>query len=100
MSAAPQVSEAKRSPRFPGTLIACAVCGLILMLLKSQPDIGMLAVITVVFLAQLAIGALGVMVITGDNTRQTLSSRALSVITVPCNVRPLNASVCTPPMRA
>jgi cell division protein FtsW len=58
VTAAWLLSEAKRSPRFPGTLIACAVCGLILMLLKSQPDIGMLAVITVVFLGQLYINGL------------------------------------------
>jgi cell division protein FtsW len=58
VTAAWLLSEARRSPRFPGTLIACAICGLILMLLKSQPDIGMLAVITVVFLAQLYINGL------------------------------------------
>jgi cell division protein FtsW len=52
------LSEAKRSPRFPGTIIAFAVFGVILMLLKSQPDIGMLAVVTVVFLAQLYINGL------------------------------------------
>ena len=52
------LSEAKRSPRFPGTIIAFVVFGLILVLLKSQPDIGMLAVVTVVFLAQLYINGL------------------------------------------
>ena len=52
------LSEAKRSPRFPGTIIAFLVFGLILVLLKSQPDIGMLAVVTVVFLAQLYINGL------------------------------------------
>jgi cell division protein FtsW len=52
------LSEGKRSPRFPGTIIAFLVFGLILMLLKSQPDIGMLAVVTVVFLAQLYINGL------------------------------------------
>ncbi|MGD0102807.1 MAG: putative peptidoglycan glycosyltransferase FtsW [Rhodopila sp.] len=52
------LSEGKRSPRIPGTLIAFAVFGLILMLLKSQPDIGMLAVVTIVFLAQLYINGL------------------------------------------
>jgi cell division protein FtsW len=52
------LSEAKRSPRFPGMIIAFLVFGLILMLLKSQPDIGMLAVVTVVFLAQLYINGL------------------------------------------
>ncbi len=58
VTAAWLMSEAKKSPRFPGTLLASAICGLILMLLKSQPDIGMLAVITVVFLAQLYINGL------------------------------------------
>jgi cell division protein FtsW len=52
------LSEGKKSPRFPGMFIAFAVFGLILLLLKSQPDIGMLAVVTVVFLAQLYINGL------------------------------------------
>jgi cell division protein FtsW len=52
------LSEGKKSPRFPGIIIAFGVFGLILMLLKSQPDIGMLAVVTVVFLAQLYINGL------------------------------------------
>jgi cell division protein FtsW len=52
------LSEAKKSPRFPGMIIAFAVFGVILMLLKSQPDIGMLAVVTMVFLAQLYINGL------------------------------------------
>jgi cell division protein FtsW len=58
VTAAWLMSEAKKSPRFPGTLLAFGICGLILMLLKSQPDIGMLAVITVVFLAQLYVNGL------------------------------------------
>jgi cell division protein FtsW len=52
------LSEGKRSPRFPGMIIAFLVFGSILLLLKSQPDIGMLAVVTVVFLAQLYINGL------------------------------------------
>jgi cell division protein FtsW len=52
------LSEAKKSPRFPGTIIAFLIFGLILMLLKSQPDIGMLAVVTLVFLTQLYINGL------------------------------------------
>ena len=52
------LSEGKRSPRFPGMLLAFVIFGVILMLLKSQPDIGMLAVVTVVFLAQLYINGL------------------------------------------
>ena len=49
------LSEGKKSPRFPGMIPAFAVFILIVLLLKSQPDIGMLAVVTVVFLAQLYI---------------------------------------------
>jgi cell division protein FtsW len=52
------LSEGRKSPRFPGMIIAFAIFGLILMLLKSQPDIGMLTVVTVVFLAQLYINGL------------------------------------------
>ena len=52
------MSEARKSPRFPGRVIAFCVFVFILMLLKSQPDIGMLAVITAVFLAQLYIDGL------------------------------------------
>ena len=52
------LSEARKSPRFPGMIIAFAVFAMILLLLKSQPDIGMLAVVTVVFLAQLYVAGL------------------------------------------
>jgi cell division protein FtsW len=52
------LSEGKKSPRFPGMILAFLIFGLILMLLKSQPDIGMLAVVTVVFLAQLYVNGL------------------------------------------
>lgn len=43
---------------FPGMLIAFALYGVIVLLLKSQPDIGMLTVITSVFLAQLFVDGL------------------------------------------
>ncbi len=43
---------------FPGMLLAFALFGVILMLLKSQPDIGMLTVITTVFLTQLFVDGL------------------------------------------
>lgn len=42
----------------PGTLAAFVLYGLIALLLKSQPDIGMLAVVTAVFFAQLFVGGL------------------------------------------
>ncbi|HKM65166.1 MAG TPA: putative peptidoglycan glycosyltransferase FtsW [Acidisphaera sp.] len=52
------MAEGRRTRRFPGTLIAAAVYVLIAVLLKSQPDIGMLAVISAVFFAQLYINGL------------------------------------------
>jgi cell division protein FtsW len=47
------LTEGKRIRGFPGTLVAFGIFGLIALLLKSQPDIGMLSVITAVFFAQL-----------------------------------------------
>jgi cell division protein FtsW len=47
------LTEGRRGSGFPGMLAAFVIFGLILMLLKSQPDIGMLSVITAVFFAQL-----------------------------------------------
>ena len=58
VTAAWLLSEGKKSPRFPGLLLAIGICGLILLLLKSQPDIGMLTVVALVFLAQLYIAGL------------------------------------------
>ena len=47
------MTDAKRGSRFPGTIVAFGLFLLIALLLKSQPDIGMLSVITAVFFAQL-----------------------------------------------
>ena len=47
------IAEGRRTPRFPGMIIAFGVFTMILGLLKSQPDIGMLAVVVIVFLTQL-----------------------------------------------
>ena len=58
------IAEGKRSRGFPGMLIACGIYVIIAMLLKSQPDIGMLAVITGVLFVQLFIGGLN-LVVTG-----------------------------------
>jgi cell division protein FtsW len=58
VTAAWLIQQGRRSPRFPGMLIACAIFAVILLLLKSQPDIGMLAVVTVVFLAQLYVAGM------------------------------------------
>ena len=52
------LTEARTTKKFPGTLLAFALFGVIALLLKSQPDIGMLAVITAVFFAQLFVSGL------------------------------------------
>jgi cell division protein FtsW len=52
------LAEGKRTRGFPGMAIAFGVYGVIALLLKSQPDIGMLAVLTAVFFAQLFVGGL------------------------------------------
>ncbi len=52
------ISEGRRTPRFPGMSLAVGVFVLIVLLLKSQPDIGMLAVVTAVFFAQLYVAGL------------------------------------------
>jgi cell division protein FtsW len=52
-----------RRAHFPGTLLAGAIYVLIVLLLKSQPDIGMTAVITAVFFAQLFIDGLNLFLV-------------------------------------
>jgi cell division protein FtsW len=52
------LTEGRRTRGFPGWILAFVLFGGILMLLKSQPDIGMLSVITAVFFAQLFIDGL------------------------------------------
>ena len=52
------LSEGQRLRRFPGMLLAGGVFALIALLLKSQPDMGMLAVVAAVFFTQLFIGGL------------------------------------------
>jgi cell division protein FtsW len=47
--------EARNVEKFPGRLLAVMLYALIALLLKSQPDIGMLAVISAVFFVQLYI---------------------------------------------
>ena len=51
--------------RFPGLLLAVAGYAVILFLLKSQPDIGMLTVVTTVFVAQLFVDGLNMLFIAG-----------------------------------
>jgi cell division protein FtsW len=57
------INEARRTPRFPGRVLAFGVFLLIALLLKAQPDIGMLAVITAVFFAQLYVAGLNVIMV-------------------------------------
>lgn len=57
------LSEARRTPHFPGRLIAGAIFVVILLLLKAQPDVGMLAVISAVFIAQLFIDGLNIVLV-------------------------------------
>ena len=52
------VTEGRFTRGFPGMILAFIVFGIILMLLKSQPDIGMLSVITAVFFAQMFIAGI------------------------------------------
>lgn len=60
VAAAWLLAEGRRTPGFPGTTLAVVVFAVIAMLLKSQPDIGMLVVTGAVFFAQLFIGGLNI----------------------------------------
>jgi len=57
------ISEGRRTLRFPGKLLAIGIFLMIAMLLKSQPDVGMLAVISAVFFAQLYIDGLNLFLV-------------------------------------
>lgn len=52
------IAEGRRTRRFPGLLIACALFVPVLLVLKAQPDIGMLTVVVAVFLSQLYVAGL------------------------------------------
>ncbi len=52
------LSEGRQVRQFPGVLLAGAIFVLIALLLKSQPDMGMLAVVVAVFFVQLFVGGL------------------------------------------
>ena len=56
------VADDQRGRLPHGTLIACAIYAMIALLLQSQPDIGMLAVVTGVFVLQLFLGGLNVLI--------------------------------------
>lgn len=57
------LTQRRISRYFPGMLLAFALFGVILMLLKSQPDIGMLTVITTVFMTQLFVDGLNLILV-------------------------------------
>lgn len=63
VAAAWLIAEGRRTPRFPGMLLAILMFCLIAALLKSQPDIGMLAVVGAMFFAQLFIGGLNLVLV-------------------------------------
>jgi cell division protein FtsW len=55
------IAEGKRSKHFPGMILAFGIIGVVAVLLKQQPDIGMLAVIVAVFLAQVFVSGINLM---------------------------------------
>jgi cell division protein FtsW len=57
------ISEGRKNPRFPGMIMAFLIFGMIVLLLKSQPDIGMLAVVVAVFLTQLYVGGMNIFLV-------------------------------------
>jgi cell division protein FtsW len=57
------IAEGRKNPRFFGMTAAFVVFGVILLLLKSQPDIGMLAVVVAVFLTQLYVGGMNLFLV-------------------------------------
>ncbi len=57
------LTERRHTRHFPGMLLAFGVYGVILLLLKAQPDIGMLTVITAVFVAQLFLDGLNLILV-------------------------------------
>ena len=52
------LSEGQRLRRFPGTALALGIFAVIAVLLKSQPDMGMLAVVAAVFFIQVFLNGL------------------------------------------
>ncbi len=57
------LAEGRRQARVPGLTIATAIFAVIALALKSQPDIGMLTVLTAVFLAQLFVYGLNMILV-------------------------------------
>ena len=63
VAAAWLLAEGQRSRRFPGMLLAFIAFALIAGLLKSQPDMGMLAVIVGVFFLQLFVSGMNIILV-------------------------------------
>ena len=63
VTAAWLLAEGQRVRRFPGMILAGGVFLVIALLLKSQPDMGMLAVVTAVFFTQLFVGGLNLVLV-------------------------------------
>ncbi len=61
LTAAWLLAEQRRNPRFQGLLAALCILGTIVAILKKQPDVGMMAVITAVFMIQLFISGINLM---------------------------------------
>ncbi|MBY4638755.1 putative lipid II flippase FtsW [Gluconacetobacter entanii] len=59
------LTERQKRRYFPGMLISLGLFGVVLLLLKSQPDIGMLSVITTVFITQLFVDGLSLFLVAG-----------------------------------
>jgi cell division protein FtsW len=57
------LAEGQRLRRLPGMLAAGAIFAVIALLLKSQPDMGMLAVVGIVFFVQLFIAGLNLLLV-------------------------------------
>ncbi|MDE2514514.1 MAG: cell division protein FtsW [Rhodospirillales bacterium] len=63
VAAAWLIAETRRNPRFPGTWIACGLFVLIVLLLKQQPDVGMMVVITAVFILQMYVSGTNILLV-------------------------------------
>lgn len=61
LTAAWLIAEQRRNPRFQGILAALCILGFIIAILKKQPDIGMMAVITAVLMVQLFISGINML---------------------------------------
>ena len=55
------IARQRRTPRFPGIWIAFGLLAAILLILKQQPDVGMIAIVLAVFLTQLFISGIHLM---------------------------------------